>query len=377
MATTKVATRKKRTDSRKPAGTAPQGPPRLRLDKVTFEGFKAFEKPFTLEIPPPTAEGDLDVLVLGGVNGTGKTSVLEGICWALLPDTAALWTELEKVNELVRREWVPGFAEVRSPEAGYGLLINANREYARVQCHVRLDGGRFPMDAKLPRRSSPTWEGATDVGAAFQPATDASLAAAIEGQRAMLTGSAEPVLVPPILYFHSYRRIPERNPELAELGDAPSRGVSNFKRIASRAVIASLGGLENQDRDEARRVLDQLDGLLERLVGGRIKEQMRSDGNRLGLLVERHGRGEPIPFDALSSGQKQIVSTLFLIWEHSRKQNCIVLIDEPELHLHREWHGEFMRQLAQLAPRNQYIIATHSAAIARAVEPGRVILLEP
>jgi predicted ATP-binding protein involved in virulence len=78
----------------------------------------------------------------------------------------------------------------------------------------------------------------------------------------------------------------------------------------------------------------------------------------------------------LSSGQKEIIATLFLIWYQTRNKPGIVLIDEPELHLNPEWHRDFIRQLGRIAPNNQYIIATHSEDIFASVDKDRRFLLQ-
>jgi predicted ATP-binding protein involved in virulence len=72
-----------------------------------------------------------------------------------------------------------------------------------------------------------------------------------------------------------------------------------------------------------------------------------------------------------------MIATLFLIWRNTAEQPGIVLIDEPELHLNAEWHGDFVEQLRKLAPRNQYILATHSEEIFRSVDESRRALLVP
>jgi predicted ATP-binding protein involved in virulence len=72
-----------------------------------------------------------------------------------------------------------------------------------------------------------------------------------------------------------------------------------------------------------------------------------------------------------------VIATLFLIWRNTAEQPGIVLIDEPELHLNAEWHGDFVEQLRKLAPRNQYILATHSEEIFRSVDESRRALLVP
>ena len=87
-------------------------------------------------------------------------------------------------------------------------------------------------------------------------------------------------------------------------------------------------------------------------------------------------RNTTFSFDALSSGQKEIVTTLFLIWNETLAHPALVLIDEPELHLNAEWQREFLRHLLALAPKNQYILATHSEDIFASVSEERRVLLE-
>jgi predicted ATP-binding protein involved in virulence len=89
------------------------------------------------------------------------------------------------------------------------------------------------------------------------------------------------------------------------------------------------------------------------------------------------GNGASFAFDGLSSGQKEIISTLFLIWRHSQEEPCIVMMDEPELHLNAEWHADFVERLQEYGPRNQYILATHSEQIFGSVDEDRRALLVP
>jgi len=79
----------------------------------------------------------------------------------------------------------------------------------------------------------------------------------------------------------------------------------------------------------------------------------------------------------LSSGQKEIISTLYLIWKYTREIHSIVLIDEPELHLNHEWHSRFIQHLYEMAPDNQYIMATHSEKVFESAPPEKRVLLEP
>ena len=80
------------------------------------------------------------------------------------------------------------------------------------------------------------------------------------------------------------------------------------------------------------------------------------------LASERKDIPTIVPIDRLSSGQV----TLFafagpLIFRDAPAD--VVLIDEPEQHLHVQWQGALMRALMELSPKSQFIVATHSLDI--------------
>jgi len=135
---------------------------------------------------------------------------------------------------------------------------------------------------------------------------------------------------------------------------------------------AAAGGLfpsiPTADAEEAVRQLNKLTSVY---AGGRLQPDLKGDA--IHLLFR--GPLGLIPFDNLSSGQKDIISTLFLIWETTRTQPGIVLIDEPELHMNAEWRVNFVQTLFDLAPWNQYILATHSEDIFGSVPAHQRILL--
>ncbi|WP_157072987.1 AAA family ATPase, partial [Candidatus Magnetominusculus xianensis] len=205
----------------------------------------------------------------------------------------------------------------------------------------------------------------------------------------------EPVIMQPFLYFHSYRKVQEGNPELGMMvepdrmhrrmmigpygksrvapGDA--RSVSAFKLQILHAMMGRANLFELIDGKNADGPLEQLDGLIQKYAGGKLSKLRPSSDNTVDLRITPVDGGESFSFDGLSSGQKEIISTIFLIWHYTRNQPCIVLIDEPELHLNAEWHRDFVQQVFKLAPNNQYIVATHSEDIFRSVNEDRRLFL--
>ena len=130
------------------------------------------------------------------------------------------------------------------------------------------------------------------------------------------------------------------------------------------------------DPSSAANTIEKLNQITKRYSGGKIGVLARSD-NTFEIRIKHDGGQKSFPFDGLSSGQKEIITTLFLIWNNTQHQPSIVLIDEPELHLNSEWHRDFVMQLCKLAPQNQYILATHSEEIFRSVNQEYRVILVP
>lgn len=67
-------------------------------------------------------------------------------------------------------------------------------------------------------------------------------------------------------------------------------------------------------------------------------------------------------FDSLSSGEREVVVLTFDILTQN-PNDCIILIDEPEVHLHPELTFRLIKVLKSIGLRNQYFLFTHSPDI--------------
>ena len=141
-------------------------------------------------------------------------------------------------------------------------------------------------------------------------------------------------------------------------------------------MMSSADLFESPKDPDVHLTLEKLNYLLGQYAGCRFAKLRQAENDSLELRVQPISGIETFNFDGLSSGQKEIITTLFLIWYETRNQPKVVLIDEPELHLNLQWHRSFINSLVKLAPKNQYIIATHSATIMDSVNRNRRILLQ-
>jgi energy-coupling factor transporter ATP-binding protein EcfA2 len=82
------------------------------------------------------------------------------------------------------------------------------------------------------------------------------------------------------------------------------------------------------------------------------------------------------PFSLAASGELVILHYLTKFCYPRPIANSLVLIDEPELHLHPAWIRQLYRALPQFGTNNQFILVTHSAEIRQlAADDGALIEL--
>jgi hypothetical protein len=342
----------------------------IRLKKLTIRNFKAFEN-FTIDFPPPRMKDDPDILVMGSSNGLGKTSILEA-CSLLYLAT------IPEENYFNRRRYPR--VTVDLPD----LLIRSGAEEASIEgTFVTTDNVNIPGSLTLYRsgrieadRDSRELLSESEFRPpALNPSSNEEVVANLF--LALLGINSDPLLLQHFMYFHSYRKIPEGRLELGQL--VVGAPITTFKFEIIRALMSREGLFEGFDAFEAKEVLETLDELMKQYAQVAIGKLRLSPESTIDFrVISGNGDNDPsYSFDSLSSGQKEIISTLFLIGLYGQKYPGLVLIDEPELHLNVEWHGSLITHMCQLVPGNQYIIATHSEDIVSAVDKDRMVLLVP
>jgi hypothetical protein len=353
----------------------------IRLSRLTIKNYKKLDS-LEIDFPRPVMEGDADILLFGSKNGGGKTSVLE--CCSLLILAGVIG---DKINRIFRES--DSLIDVAD------LLVKAGESQAIISGIFEMGSESCGVELKIA--SGAIIESQTDGNKAifeifkkgFRGSEPETLVNSI------LSFSGEPLIMPPLLHFNSYRKIQESKPELGMMADDYSKQrdlrirsrlgmrfssnpISSFKLEILNSLMVKADLFEGFDqKDEAKSALHQLNSLIQRYGGGQVEHLRALPDNKVDIRVKPSSGGESFSFDGLSSGQKEIIATLFLIWKNTQQQPCIVLIDEPELHLNAEWHGDFVRQLYKLAPHNQYILATHSETMFSSVDESCRAVLVP
>lgn len=121
------------------------------------------------------------------------------------------------------------------------------------------------------------------------------------------------------------------------------------------------------------RVKERINKLLA-IINGLFKEtdkKIEIDGNKFIIYSD----GDVLPLVSLSSGEKQLLLILLMVFLTDEKDS-VILIDEPENSLDISWQYKLINLLVDLNPNAQFFITTHSPSIFGDGWGDRIIYLE-
>ena len=95
------------------------------------------------------------------------------------------------------------------------------------------------------------------------------------------------------------------------------------------------------------------------------------EGNKFNIV----SKGQILPIDALSSGEKQILLIMLRVFLLEGKESY-VLLDEPENSLDISWQYKLIDTLTKLNPNAQFFITTHYQSIFGAGSGDKTIYME-
>ncbi len=374
--------------------------PTIRINSLDITNYKGI-KHLYIEFPSPVMDYDPDILVIGGKNGLGKTSILE--CAMLL------LIFLHEENKQFRLQERRTYTTVDIPD----LLIHGGEEEAVISGEIERSER---SDKEKDKNGFKTVIIKLSILIRRDGTISVSRTPALLSVREDLCKSSDggygydhrdnlpedfyrflqiisgfdqnPLISEMYLFFHSYRKVMEGNPELGQMISDDSSGIirplkqsskmSSFKLTILRMMMSQADLFESDSFiSKENDAFSVLNNLMETYADGRISKLRPSKDNTIDIRIKPLRDEESYSFDGLSSGQKEMISTLFMIWNTTRKNPAVVFIDEPELHLNAGWHRNFVHKLLELVPDNQYIISTHSEDVMASVKKdNRLLILE-
>jgi ATPase subunit of ABC transporter with duplicated ATPase domains len=131
---------------------------------------------------------------------------------------------------------------------------------------------------------------------------------------------------------------------------------------------------QDGDPDEANLFRERLADFERRLQDLLRPATVKLSFNRHRMATEVSLNGVTSRFNDLPDGPKAVLELWLGIWQaaQARGASGFVLLDEPETHLHAELQERILPFLAATFPGVQFIVATHSAAIAASLDDALV-----
>jgi|GEM_PF-5513080 len=325
----------------------------VRLEAIDICGYKAIDQ-IRLALPRARRLGEPDVTVIGGPDGAGKSAILEAIAIGLALGGGGSRRGLSRGDRVL----APALIRTGCAEMTMAATLASVTGRGMLRVAIGADG-TLAVEAD-PRVLA--W-----VAESGNSGTKA--AGAAPGLGALVLRPAEMVALPFGLYFSAARR-PTLEPDPPAVDDS-----------AAWAILARLGRLVLG----APLVLIETGGPpgLGVVVGDPAATSVPHGGDHPtdapadDFDDPDYRQGEARPWWCLGAGERALVALVYRVWAASRDRAALVLIDEPELHIHAERHRLLIRLLADVAPRNQYLLATLSPEVAAAVPARRRALVVP
>lgn len=152
-------------------------------------------------------------------------------------------------------------------------------------------------------------------------------------------------------------------------------------RMADRCFNLIGTKMDQEECERAANELDFIKLINEKLKIVDLKVEIklidRSSWNFTFSFVDTKRNRKVSDINALSAGQKAIVHLVFEAYGRGNLKGGLVIIDEPEIHLHHQFQNEYLRVIEKLNEEQgcQYILVTHSESLINSETISDVIRL--
>ena len=313
----------------------------MKIEKVHIKNIKGIKD---LELSFKKDNKILDVIVLAGVNGSGKTTILESIK-DFFNNTNINYDEPEKSNVNL--------------DIFFEDFEKNNIEEAEKKCkdkyeHKLQDFFRALKSYEYSRKNNNEYY-------------DNLIAKRFENPPKIIYVPAENKFEEIQTYSTTlskkYEFINIINSNVIK--DIPSYIATRRNYLATIEEDLTMKEITNKVVNEINGIFDILE--LDVKLKGFSKDEKT-------MPIFENSAGEEFNINDLSSGEKQLFLRTLSI-KMLEPKNSIILIDEPELSLHPKWQQRIIEVYKKIGENNQIIIATHSPHILGSVSNENIFIL--
>lgn len=143
--------------------------------------------------------------------------------------------------------------------------------------------------------------------------------------------------------------------------DDLERDYAYYLSDLSKMLLDNINEGKQMDISIAKEIFSQRDLFLSIVQAAFNDTEKKIDDNKSKLEFILKD-GTTIHYESLSSGEKQFLIIMLTVLLE-RKQEYILLLDEPEISMHYEWQRKLIENILNLNPNCQIILTTHSPAL--------------
>ena len=321
----------------------------MKIKNLHIEEYNGLEK---LDINFESEGKVLDLIVLAGINGSGKTRVLESIrYWFEMFRSKAVNVELfyeenerEVLESLMNSEGLTEVEKEAQKDIEFTDCLRNIKFYNYDYRHNKTENRNY--NSKIISKS---FEKLKIFPKLIYVPTEINFE---EIKKAQTNLKKE------------YRFI--NIVDSYEIKDIPSYIATRISKVANEEENLTMGQVR-------KKVFAEINGIFEILELDVKLSEISKDENSMPIFTDSSGKKFGI--NELSSGEKQLFLRTLAI-KMLEPENSIIMIDEPELSLHPKWQQKIVDVYRKIGRNNQIILATHSPHILGSVEKENIILLE-
>ena len=337
----------------------------MRINQIHLKNFRCYED-VSIEFHPR-----FNVLV--GINGTGKTSILEALRIAI----GSLFLSVDKYKDKIAS---PGIQldDVR--------LSNLEQQYPVI---ITTEGtlSQFTSDDSYENIS---WERSLVTKGGATRYKDAKLMKEASSQmQEVIRQSEPPINIPLIAYYSTDRFKKEKKDVGVEPNGSRLRGyynaldpLTNIKFFLDLYYTETLSAIQHNTTSDA---LNAVNEAVKKCIDC---DDLMFDIKQQELLLIQSKSHERMPFHMLSDGVRSVLAMVmeiafrcYLLNPHLGKEAAmlttgVILIDEIDLHLHPEWQKKVINDLRNAFPNIQFIVTTHAPLVIGSLTDGKIFSIK-
>ena len=309
----------------------------MKIEKVHIKNVKGIKD---LELSFKKDDKILDIIVLAGVNGSGKTTILEAIK-DFFDNRNIDFNDIEKSNiyleiffEDFEREKIIPFINIDSQNNIYQVF----HMLGSYNSYIKENKGLYHQLAK-------NFDNPPKI--IYLPANN----------------SFEEVKTESTTLLKDYQFINIVNSTV--MNDIPSYIATRRNYLATIEEDLTMKEVTNKVVNEINGIFDILE------IDVRLKGFSKDEKT---LPIFENSAGEEFYINDLSSGEKQLFLRTLSI-KMLEPNNSIILIDEPELSFYPKWQQRIIEVYKKIGKNNQIIVATHSPHILGSISNENIFIL--